>query len=258
MNAKAPGCSLSPPTLAGLRHCRAVAPDQRGGPLLLSGASFHAPLSRSLLGSAAMDRSEWELAFALLGGRGLRPRQIDGGVAIERGDGSTLTVRDTSGGIAASLVADGPLVVALLPLARGDDLVEWILELLEQHPVIASEPPVVSHFPPRGELERTILTVAYVAYRPELDALARAGVHAYLEGDGGELRIFGDLAPSLLLDVSLEDAGVPPLGPGDGDWRVYLTTPEGERELTVARGSAREDDARELAAVVAAAVAQTP
>jgi hypothetical protein len=40
--------------------------------------------------------------------------------------------------------------------------------------------------------------------------------------------------------------------------RVYLTTPDGERELVVARGSAREDDARELAAAVAAAVAQTP
>jgi hypothetical protein len=31
-------------------------------------------------------------------------------------------------------------------------------------------------------------------------------VHAYLEGDGEVLRIFGDLAPSLLLDVSLDDA----------------------------------------------------
>lgn len=205
-----------------------------------------------------MDRSEWELAFALLGGRGLRPQRIDGGVVVERGDGSTLTVRDASAGLAVSLVAEGPLATALLPLVRGDELVEWILDLLEQHPVIAEAAPIVAHFPPRGELERTVLTVAYVAYRPELDALARAGVHAYLEGEGGELRIFGDLAPSLLLDVSLDDAGVPPLGPGDGDWRVYLTTPDAERELTVARGSAREDDARELAAAIAAAVAQTP
>ena len=83
-------------------------------------------------------------------------------------------------------------------------------------------------------------------------------MHAYLEGDGDALRIFGDLAPSLLLDVSLDDAGVPPLGPGAGDWRIYLTTPEGERELVVARGSEREDDARSLAATVAAALAQTP
>ena len=82
-------------------------------------------------------------------------------------------------------------------------------------------------------------------------------MHAYLEGDGGGLRIFGDLAPSLLLDVSLDDAGVPPLGPGAGDWRIYLTTPDGERELVVARGSERERDARELAAAVAAALGQT-
>jgi hypothetical protein len=205
-----------------------------------------------------MDRSEWELAFALLGGRGLRPQLIERGVVIERADGSTLTVRDSSGGLAVSLVAEGPLAAALLSLARADELVEWILELFEQHPVTAEAAPTVAHFPPRGELERTILTVAYVAYRPELDALARAGVHAYLEGAGGELRIFGDLAPSLLLDVSLDDAGVPPLGPGAGDWRVYLTTPEGERELTVARGGERDDDARSLAAAVAAALAQTP
>ena len=51
---------------------------------------------------------------------------------------------------------------------------------------------------------------------------------------------------------------MPPLGPGAGDWRVYLTSPESERELIVARGSAREDDARSLAAAVAAALAQTP
>jgi hypothetical protein len=175
-----------------------------------------------------MDRSEWELAFALLGGRGLRPQYSDGGVVVRRGDGSTLTVREAAGGLAVSLVAGGPVATALLPIARGNELVE---------------------------LERTILTVAYVAYRPELDALAREGVHAYLEGDGGGLRIFGDLAPTLLLDVSLDDAGVPPLGPGAGDWRVYLTTPEGEREFVVARGREREDDARELAAAVAAALA---
>jgi hypothetical protein len=68
------------------------------------------------------------------------------------------------------------------------------------------------------------------------------------------LRIFGDLAPRLLLDVSLDDAGVPPLGPAAGDWRIYLTTPDDERELIVARRCEREDDARSLAA----ALAQTP
>ena len=202
-----------------------------------------------------MDRSEWELAFALLGGRGLRPQYSDGGVVVRRGDGSTLTVREAAGGLAVSLVAGGPVATALLPIARGNELVEWILDLFDRYPVTAEAAAVVAHFPPRGELERTILTVAYVAYRPELDALAREGVHAYLEGDGGGLRIFGDLAPTLLLDVSLDDAGVPPLGPGAGDWRVYLTTPEGERELVVARSREREDDARELAAAVAAALA---
>jgi len=205
-----------------------------------------------------MDRSEWELAFALLGGRGLRPRHSDGGVTVERADGSTLTARDAAGGLAVSLVDDAPLATALLPIARGDDLVEWILDLFEQHPVIREGSPIVPHFPPRGELARTVLTVAYLAYRPELDALAREGVDAYLEGDGEVLRIFGDLAPALLLDVSLDDAGVPPLGPGTGDWCVYLTTPDGERALTVARGREREDDARSLAAAVAAALAQTP
>jgi hypothetical protein len=134
----------------------------------------------------------------------------------------------------------------------------WVAELFAQQPELDEGAPIVSHFPPRCELERTILTLAYLAYRPELDALAREGVHAYLEEDGGALRIFGDLAPSLLLDVSLDDAGVPPLGPGAGDWRIYLTTPEGERELVVTRRNEREDDARSLAAAVAAALAQTP
>jgi hypothetical protein len=205
-----------------------------------------------------MDRIEWELAFALLGGRGLRPRQSEDGVVVQRADGSTLTVREAAGGVAVSLVADGQVATALVPVARGDDLVEWILDLFEQHPVLSETAPLVPHFPPRGELERTILTVAYLAYLPELEALAREGVHAYLEGDGEVLRIFGDLPPRLLLDVSLDDAGVPPLGPGAGDWRVYLTSPESERELIVTRGHEREDDARSLAAAVAAALAQTP
>jgi hypothetical protein len=207
-----------------------------------------------------MDRSEWELAFALLGGRGWRPQRTTDGVEIRRGDGSSLTARETRDGTAITL-SDGrrrPLAAALLTLARGAELVPLVNSLFEQHPEQATEATQVAHFPPRGELARTILTVAYAAYRPELDALAREGVHAYLEDDGQALRIFGDLAPSLLLDVSLDDAGVPPLGPGDGDWRVYLTTPDGERELVVTRGREREDDARELAAAVAAALGQTP
>jgi hypothetical protein len=182
----------------------------------------------------------------------------DAGVTVERADGSTLTAREADGGLAVSLVADAPVATALLPIARGDDLVEWVLDLFEQHPVLREGAPIVAHFPPRGELERTILTIAYLAYRPELDALAREGVDAYLECDGEVLRIFGDLTPALLLDVSLDDAGVPPLGPGSGDWCVYLTTPDDERVLTVARRREREDDARSLAAAVAAAVAQTP
>jgi hypothetical protein len=207
-----------------------------------------------------MDRSEWELAFALLGGRGWRPRRTPDGVTVDRRDASSLTVHEAAGGLSVTLcdARGAPLATALLPFTGGAELVEWILGLFARYAEADAAAAIVSHFPPRGELERTVLTVAYLAYRPELDALAREGVHAYLEGDGRALRIFGDLAPSLLLDVSLDDAGVPPLGPGDGDWRVYLTTPDGERELVVARRHEREDDARELAAAVAAALGQTP
>jgi hypothetical protein len=130
-------------------------------------------------------------------------------VEIRRGDGSRLMAREAPGGTAITLVngARHPLATALLTVDSGSELVQWVNGLFEQHPEDVTAVREVTHFPPRGELERTILTVAYLAYRPELDALAREGVHAYVEGDGTALRIFGDLAPSLLLDVSLDDAG---------------------------------------------------
>jgi hypothetical protein len=135
------------------------------------------------------------------------------------------------------------------------ELVEAAELLMERHP--EAEPQdegLVAHFPPRDESARAVLTLAYAAYRPELAALADQGIDAYLEDDGSGLRIFGDLSPTHLLDISLDDAGLPPLGPGDGDWAVFLTTPDArECELTVGRGRGREADARALAGAVAGA-----
>jgi|tagenome__1003787_1003787.scaffolds.fasta_scaffold20570553_1 hypothetical protein len=207
-----------------------------------------------------MDRSEWELAFALLGGRGWRPQRTTLGVVAHRADGSSLTVDEVASGLSVTLsdARGAALATALLPLTSGVELVEWIVDLFAQRPESGGAGASVAHFPPRGELERTVLTVAYVSYQPEIDALAAEGVHAYVEFDGTALRIFGDFAPSLLLDVSLDDAGIPPLGPDAGDWRVYLTSANGERELVVARGRRREDDARSLAVAVATALAEPP
>jgi hypothetical protein len=201
---------------------------------------------------------EWALAFALLGGHGLRPRRSQAGLVVHRGDGSTLTAR---AGPALTLDdARGRRIASERAAAGGDAaLVAQILDLLERHPEGESHGSAIEHFPPADELSRAILTVAYASYRPELDALAARGVHAYLEHDGGVLRIFADLSPSLLLDVSVDDAGVPPLGPGPGEWTIYLTGADGdERELRVERGRGRRDDAGALAEAVARALATPP
>jgi hypothetical protein len=114
----------------------------------------------------------------------------------------------------------------------------------------------IRYFPPESELDRIRLAAAYASYRPYLDALASHGIHEYLEqSDFGPLRMFSDISPNLLLDVSVNDEGLGELGPADGEWVVFLTGPGGhEAEFTVDRLDDGDSDAEVLAEAVANAV----
>jgi hypothetical protein len=68
------------------------------------------------------------------------------------------------------------------------------------------------------------------------------------------MRIYCDISPTLLLDISIDDEGLSPAGPEEGDWVVFITGPDGhEAEFTVDRS----DDRFEAAETLATAVTQT-
>jgi hypothetical protein len=69
------------------------------------------------------------------------------------------------------------------------------------------------------------------------------------------MRIYCDISRSLLLDISIDDEGVPPAGPQDGEWVVFITGPDGhEAKFTVDRLNNRDEDADALADAVADAL----
>jgi hypothetical protein len=115
---------------------------------------------------------------------------------------------------------------------------------------------LIRHFPPESELDRIRLAAAYASYRPYLDALASLGIHAYLElTDLGSLRMYSDVSPNLLLDISVNDEGIDELGPAEGEWVVFLTGPNGhEAEFTVDRLDDDESEPELLAEAVASAL----
>jgi hypothetical protein len=136
-----------------------------------------------------------------------------------------------------------------------EHLVEAVEELSRAEPPGAEPGDSFRHFPPEDELSRRKLTAAYAALRPELDALAVYGIHAYIEDAGDGIRLYCDIARTLLLNISIDDVAIPISGPRDGEWVVFLDNLDGhEAEFTVGRSSDRNEDAETLARAVVAAI----
>jgi hypothetical protein len=208
-------------------------------------------------------RDEWAEALTLFGGYGYRPKLIPDGLIGYLADGSSFSVTG-EGGTLQSPHYDAEFRIQVRGSDRyvrgeqevaydgNDELLRAVHALLKRCPPgEPSDGPFIRHFTPKSELERVKLAVSYCAYRPYLDALASEGIHAYLESDGSSLRMYSDISPTLLLDISIEDEGLPLLGPGDGGWVVFLTGTGGhEAEFTVERFEDRAVDAAVLAEAV--------
>ena len=194
-------------------------------------------------------RDAWSCAFALLGAYGYRPKLMPDALVCYRADGSafTLTVADEElparrydSTLCLTLTSRDAavLVEERFPFDSDDELMRTVLGVLSNYPDQPhGDTGFIRHFPPASELDRIRLAAAYGSYRPYLDALASLGIHAYLElTDLGSLRMYSDISPKLLLDISVDDEGLDELGPADGEWVVFLTGPGGhEAEFTVDR-----------------------
>jgi hypothetical protein len=214
-------------------------------------------------------REDWALAFALLGAHGYRPKLAAEALLAYRRDGATITITGRDGKLPPPTY-DTPLTLTLRiaegseleteTIRSGDDrqLVQLVITRFAQRPIEnLPEDGFIRDFPPAGELDRLTLSAAYAAYRPELDALAASGIHAYLEDSGFGIRIYCDVSQSLLLDISIDDEGLPPVGPQEGGWVVFITGPDGhEAEFTVDRLDDRDEAASALADAVTHALAR--
>jgi GNAT superfamily N-acetyltransferase len=210
-------------------------------------------------------RDAWAATFALLGAYGCRPKlTVEGLVAfrrdgfvvrIEASDGQLPVVRhDSSLRLILEDAACAQLATSTVTFDGDRDLIQKVLGLFPD-PEGPAQDGFIRHFPPRNDLDRMELAAAYATYRPELDALAACGVHAYVEANEWDMRIYSDISSNLLLDISIEDEGVSLAGPDDGDWVVFLTGPGGhEAEFTVPRQGDRELDSGALADAVTEAL----
>jgi hypothetical protein len=92
---------------------------------------------------------------------------------------------------------------------------------------------VFEHYPPSDELGANRLRAATVAWAALLGELHAVGLRPYLEleqGDSeGSLRIYCETDDELLLDISINDEGLPDTPPAavDGEWVVFLQDPGG-------------------------------
>ena len=90
------------------------------------------------------------------------------------------------------------------------------------------------HYPPVDERGAERLRVAAVAWAPLLGALHSAGFRPYLELQHGQaedpLRIYCELDDDLLLDLSIEDGGIPDTAPEwlDGEWAAFVQDADGD------------------------------
>jgi GNAT superfamily N-acetyltransferase len=212
-------------------------------------------------------RTGWAEVFVLLGGLGYRPKLADSGLVAYRDDGSALVLAGADDALSAArheeefvlrlVDAGGSEVVRTeISFAGDEDAVEAIDALSCEHPPAPPAAGFIRHSPPSSEMGRRKLSAAYAALLPELDALAAHGIHAYLELHGSGVRLFGDFANALLLEVTTDYDFIPAIGPIDDDsWVVFVDNEDGhEAELTVARTGRRVEDAETLARAVESAL----
>ena len=89
------------------------------------------------------------------------------------------------------------------------------------------------HHPPPDAIGAERLHAATVAWAPLLGSLHAVGFRPYLELYRGEhddpLRLYCELEPDLLLDLSIEDDQLPDTPPEeiDGDWAVFIQDGDG-------------------------------
>ena len=91
-----------------------------------------------------------------------------------------------------------------------------------------------THYPPVDELGVERLRAATVAWAPLLGGLHSVGFRPNLELSRGErddpLRLYCELDDDLLLDLSIEDEGIPdaPSDAIDGNWAVFMQDADGD------------------------------
>jgi len=99
-----------------------------------------------------------------------------------------------------------------------------------------------NHFPPLDEVAAQRVRAATVAWAELLGELHAVGLRPYLELERGRaedpLILFCELDDGLLLEVAIEDDGLPdtPTEPRGGDWVVFVESDVGdgyEAEVTV-------------------------
>jgi hypothetical protein len=85
-----------------------------------------------------------------------------------------------------------------------------------------------AHYPPIDELGAERLRAATVAWSTLLGELHAVGLRPYLELEKGAhddpLRLYCELDDELLLDLSINDGGIPDTPPPviDGEWTVFV------------------------------------
>jgi hypothetical protein len=101
-----------------------------------------------------------------------------------------------------------------------------------------------AHYPPLDDVAAQRVRDATIAWSELLGELHAVGLRPYLELEQGQakdpLRLYCELDDGLLLDVSIDDEGLPdtPAGTRDGDWVVFVEADEGYRAEVAIPGDA--------------------
>jgi hypothetical protein len=111
-----------------------------------------------------------------------------------------------------------------------------------------------THYPPLDDAAADRLRAVTSAWSPLLAELHAVGLRPYLELERGDaedsIRLYSELDDGLLLDVSIDDIGLPdtPVDLKEGDWVVYVQAEAGgyRAEVTIAGGTPFPKLARRL------------
>ena len=100
------------------------------------------------------------------------------------------------------------------------------------------------HYPPLDEAAAERVRAATLAWSGLLGELHGVGLRPYLELEQGDaedpLRLYCELDDGLLLDISIDDEGLPDTPAGiDGEWVVYVQTEGGYRAEVTIDGTTR-------------------